>query len=63
MKEKIIEMQEQEGLVEQLKTIVNLGLVAQLLIKEKHRELLPTILEFLFQEAQSIMDSHCVGKA
>ncbi len=47
-------------LEEQLKTIVNLSVVAQLLIKQSRWELLPTVLEFLFEQAQEVCDEHCV---
>ena len=55
-------MANQDWLPEQLKTLLNLTLVAQLLIKEGKRELLNTILELIFIEAQDILDSQCVVK-
>jgi len=45
---------------EQLGTILNLCLIAQILIKQSRHELLPTVLEYLYEQAQEIVDKHCV---
>ena len=49
-----------DWLYESLKTISNLCKVAQLLIETGNREYLATVIELLFQEAQSITEEHCV---
>ena len=46
-------------LVEQLKTIRNLCETA-LYIEQEHPEWLPTLLELIFEEAQKMVDEHCV---
>ena len=51
-----------DWLEEQLKTTRNLTDIALLLIETNHRELLPTVLELLFEQCQEILDSHCVIK-
>lgn len=58
--ERVIIKEMNEWLPEQLKTIRNLCLTAEVLIKENRDELLPTILEFLLEEAQNIVDENCV---
>lgn len=47
-------------LVEELKTVRNLCDISLLLIRGGREELLPTILELLYQEVQQIVDEHCV---
>jgi len=36
--------------------------IARILLKEKHKELLPTVLEDLFYGAQLILEHYCVKK-
>lgn len=55
-------MTEPDYLYESIKTIKNLCEVAQVLINIGQQNLLPTILELLYQEAQSVIDEHCVVK-
>ena len=55
-------MTEPDYLHESIKTIRNLCDIAVILMNVSHRELLPTILELLYQEAQSLVDEHCVVK-
>jgi len=55
-------MSEPDWLSEQIKTCKNLCLVAELLIEQERRELLPTVCELLFVEAQTINDDYCVVK-
>ena len=47
-------------LSEQLKTIRNLTEIADILIILDKQTLLPTVLEYIFLEAQDITDSYCV---
>lgn len=49
-----------DELYEQLKTIKNLTEIAHILIQAKHSELLPTVLEYLHEISQDIVDNHCV---
>jgi hypothetical protein len=49
-------------LTEQIKTVRNLCDIAMLLVIAGKNELLPTILELLYEQAQSIIDDHCVIK-
>lgn len=51
---------EKYWLTETLKTIENHCQIAQLLIKNNRIELLPTTLEVLYEEAQGVLDEHCV---
>lgn len=51
-----------EWLLEQLKTIRNLTEISLLLINLNKEELLSTALEYLFEEAQKILDANCVVK-
>jgi hypothetical protein len=51
---------EQDFLYESVKTIRNLCDIAEICINIGRREFLPTILELLFQEAQGVVDDHCV---
>ena len=51
-----------DWLPEQLKTSRNLIDVALLLIRTGNRDLLPTILEFLYGQVQTIIDENCVKK-
>jgi hypothetical protein len=46
-------------LPEQLKTIQNLTHIA-LMVYEKNRNLVPTVLELLYQEVQTVIDENCV---
>ena len=50
----------QDFLLEQIKTIRNLCDIAILIRNVGKDELLPTVLELLYQEAQSITLAHCV---
>lgn len=47
-------------LLEQIKTIRNLSEVAILIIETNRNELLCTILELIFAEAQAMNDDNCV---
>lgn len=47
-------------LLEQIKTIRNLCEVALLLRESNRGGLLPTILELIFEESQSMNDDNCV---
>ena len=49
-----------DWLPEQLQTIKNLCDTALLLIAHNRRELLPTILEVLYEQAQIVVDEECV---
>lgn len=49
-----------EWLSEQLKTIRNLTLISELLIEHQKEELLPTVLEYMFEECQDIIRDNCV---
>jgi hypothetical protein len=49
-----------EALREQIKTTRNLAEIALVLIEENRCELLPTALETMFEQAQSILDNYCV---
>jgi len=51
-----------EWLVEQLKTSKNLCDIALILTEQNQKHLLPTILELLLQEVQTIVDENCVVK-
>jgi len=53
-------MSEQDWLLEQIKTIRNLADIAIMLRNQNRGDLLPTILELLYQEAQSITLANCV---
>ena len=48
-----------DWLLEQVKTCRNLCAIAEILIEGNRRDLLPTVLELLFLEAQNINDDHC----
>ena len=47
-------------LPEQLKTIKNLCITAEILIENKRPELLPTILEIIHLESQDIINENCI---
>jgi len=47
-------------LIEKLKTIKNLCDISILLIQWKHLDLLATPLEYIYEEAQEILDETCV---
>ena len=47
-------------LLESVKTVENLCIISKILIEVERRELLPTVLEFLHQETQHIIDDYCV---
>jgi hypothetical protein len=49
-------------LEERIKTCRNLCDISLLLIREKRADLLPTVLEFLFELAQRNIDKNCVKK-
>lgn len=51
---------EKDWLPEQLKTVKNLCDTALLLIEHNRRELLPTVLELLHEQSQTIIDKECV---
>lgn len=52
-------MNDNHYLVEQIKTIKNLCEIS-LYIAPVHPEWLPTLLELLYQEAQEIVNEHCI---
>lgn len=54
-------MTEQDWLLEQLKTVKNLCEVAVLLRYQNRLDLLPTILELMYQEIQAIVDENCIA--
>ena len=49
-----------EHLEEQLKTLHNLVDISFLIIEGNRPKLLPTILELILLEAQSIAEKHCI---
>lgn len=49
-------------LPDQLKTVKNLSDISLILIEQEKQELLPTILELLYQEVQQIVDEYCVER-
>ena len=51
-----------EWLPEQLKTTSKLVEIAQLVILNEREDLLPTVLEFMFETVQQINDESCVVK-
>ena len=51
-----------EKLQEELKTIKNLCEIAQMLITNKKVEILPTVLEVIYIEAQQIVDEQCIRR-
>jgi len=51
---------ENHWLTEQLKTITNLSTVAQVLIVVNYEELLPIVLELLYEQVQIILDEQCI---
>ena len=51
-----------DWLPDQLQTSINLIRTALLVIECERRDLLPTILEFLYEVTQQIMDENCVVK-
>ena len=53
-------MAEKDWLPDQLFTIQNLCKIAELLIAQDRRELLPTVLEFLLEESQKVVDENCI---
>ena len=53
-------MSEQDWLQETIRTVNNLCLISFILIDADRRELLPTILELMHIETQSIIDEHCI---
>ena len=48
-----------DWLLEQIKTCKNLCMIAEILIEQERKELLPTILELLFVEIDNIVEEHC----
>ena len=52
----------EDCLDEQLKTVGNLCIIAKLLKADGRPELLPTVLELLFFEAQEIVGDHCISE-
>ena len=55
-------MSEQDWLLESVKTIRNLAEIAIILREQDKNHLLPTVLELMFQECQSVVDENCVVK-
>ena len=55
-------VQDKDWLPDQLQTSINLIRTALLVIECERRDLLPTILEFLYEMVQQIMDENCVVK-
>lgn len=55
-------MSESHQLKERIKTIRNLCETVLVLIEAKRPELLPTVLEIIFIEAQEMTDEHCVER-
>lgn len=53
-------MEKQDFLLEQIKTIHNLTEVATILRNMNRDELLPTILELIYLEAQDMVDTYCI---
>ena len=51
-----------DWLPEQLKTSRNLCDIALLLIRTGNKDLLPTILELLYEQVQQILDERCIKK-
>jgi len=51
-----------DWLPDQLKTMRNLCDISLILIEREREELLPTVLELLYQEVQQIVDEFCVEK-
>ena len=59
-------MTKQDWLPDQLKTTMNLCSVALLILEQrvdKRQILLPTILEFLYEQVQTILDENCIEEA
>lgn len=58
-------LMDKDWLPEQLKTTKNLCDIALLLLEQridKRQTLLPTILEFLYEQVQQILDEQCIKK-
>jgi len=53
-------MMDKDWLPEQLKTSRNLIDIALLLFDTGNKHLLPTTLEFLYEQVQAILDEQCV---
>lgn len=49
-----------EWLPEQLKTIRNLTYISEMLVENKREELLPTVLEYMFEQCQEVIKDTCV---
>ena len=49
-----------EWLPEQLKTVINLCEIADILIQHSVYDLLPTVLELILVEVQLIVDENCI---
>ena len=52
--------EERHWLEEYLKTIRNLCDTALIILEHGHDNLIHTTLEFLYQEAQNILEEHCI---
>ena len=52
--------EERRWLREYLRTTRNLCDVALIVLEQGKDELLPTVLELLYQEAQNILEEHCI---
>ena len=55
--------EQKHWLKETLKTISNHCQIAQMLIEFNQQDLLPTILEEIYEDSQGIIDEHCVERA
>ena len=53
-------MPEQDWLLEQCKTIRNLADICVILREAGMNELLPTAMELILDQAQQLVDDHCV---
>lgn len=53
-------MNEEEMMEESIKTVNNLCLISFILIDADRRELLPTVLELMHMETQSLIDDYCL---
>ena len=55
-------MSREDWRVEQIKTVRNLCDISMLLIELGKPNLLPTCLEYMFEECQKLLDAHCVER-
>lgn len=54
--------EQKHWLKETLKTIGNHCQIAQMLIDLDKQDLLPTVLEEIYEDAQGVIDEHCVKR-